>query len=81
MEADGGPLCVLGHLVPVVELVAEDLCLVLVQEVRVRAVGLYGHGQQAVHNDVRVATYRGREVGVDGRRQPVVVELSVLQGA
>ena len=80
MQVDRGPLGVLRHLVAVVEVVAQLLRLVLVQEVGIRAVGLYRHGQQAVHDDVRVATYRRREVGVYGRGQPIVVELAVLEG-
>ena len=60
MEGHGRPLCVLRHLVSVVEVVAEGRLLVFVRQVRVGAVCADGHGQQAMHHDVRVSASNRR---------------------
>ena len=70
VEGHGRPLCILRHLVSVVEVVAEGRLLVFVCQVRVGAVCPDGHGQHAMHHDVRVSAEEEQRISL-GRTKPL----------
>ena len=55
MEGHRGALSVLGHLVPIIEVVAGRLNVPAVQQLRVGHIGSHGHGHQTVNQKIGIS--------------------------
>ena len=72
MESNGCSLGLLGHSVSEIDIFADVVEVVLVEDVGRGGVCADGGRQRPMHQDVGVAADGRGEVRVDGRRQPVV---------